>query len=450
MNRIAAISVLATVLAAPAAAASEHACARYTLHDVSPGMTHKLVRKRMRWDGVRTVIRTPQGTETSAIDFPEKSSDVYVEFDRRVDRRGEARAVLVRASIPWKEGTAALLLTRFGPPRDGAETLASGLEAGAALWVDERCGVVVTAYRPRGSWWAAEGGTALQVESLDRVRKGRSPVSAQLQALLAKKPAPAPAPAPLPAPPETILAQALPPPPPPIAQPIAQPEDVRADEPAESPPPEPPPPVIADVPPLVASSPPTNRADEEANNDAEAEADVDPPVDPPVEQPPAQQPPAPAQTNPPAVVTSIKAWGPPRSPQDTPPVDTRPTPPSAPQTIKSWRGENAASAAVASPREPLTIRTWRPREIPPARISVVPPVYPAAARRLSVKGHVTLAIVVLPDGTVAERPRVLAAHPAGRGFEESAVDAVRRWRYNPAVREGKPVASDLTVGIDFK
>jgi protein TonB len=69
---------------------------------------------------------------------------------------------------------------------------------------------------------------------------------------------------------------------------------------------------------------------------------------------------------------------------------------------------------------------------------------------LNLKGHVTVAIVVKADGTIANDLRVVAAHPAGRGFEEAALDAVHKWRFNPAVSEGKPVESRLTLEVEFE
>jgi protein TonB len=65
-------------------------------------------------------------------------------------------------------------------------------------------------------------------------------------------------------------------------------------------------------------------------------------------------------------------------------------------------------------------------------------------------GHVTLAIVVKADGTVATKPRVVAVHPPGRGFAESAIDAVRKWRFSPAIQRGRPIASFITVDVEFE
>ena len=91
-----------------------------------------------------------------------------------------------------------------------------------------------------------------------------------------------------------------------------------------------------------------------------------------------------------------------------------------------------------------------PADRPAQRIEFVPPVHPRAARWLGQTGHVTLAIEVKADGTVASKPRVVAVHPAGRGFAESAIDAVQKWRFNPAMQRGRPIASYITVDVEFE
>jgi len=76
----------------------------------------------------------------------------------------------------------------------------------------------------------------------------------------------------------------------------------------------------------------------------------------------------------------------------------------------------------------------------------VPPVYPAQARPQRLEGTVILAAMVMEDGTVrdvkvVEGPPVLA---------QSAVDAVKRWRYKPYELDGKPVKIETRITINFK
>jgi protein TonB len=67
----------------------------------------------------------------------------------------------------------------------------------------------------------------------------------------------------------------------------------------------------------------------------------------------------------------------------------------------------------------------------PALLESVPPVYPVAARALRAEARVTLRLAVLPDGSVG-RASVEQCTRSGLGFEAAALEAVKRWRYEPA------------------
>jgi TonB family protein len=74
------------------------------------------------------------------------------------------------------------------------------------------------------------------------------------------------------------------------------------------------------------------------------------------------------------------------------------------------------------------------------------PVYPAQARALRLEGKVVLAAVIMEDGTlrdvrVIEGPKLLA---------QSAVDAVKYWRYKPYEIDGKAVTNEIRINVDFK
>lgn len=71
------------------------------------------------------------------------------------------------------------------------------------------------------------------------------------------------------------------------------------------------------------------------------------------------------------------------------------------------------------------------------------PVYPAAAKADGIEGVVVVRYGVAADGRVIDA-RVDSATPQGI-FEAAALAAVRSWRYNPALRDGQPVAVDNVV-----
>jgi protein TonB len=325
-------------------ASASHPCDRYAVRGLAPGMYHDAVKASMGGDGVSAVIRTLDGGETSGVTYPGASSDVYVEYDQRIDRRKHARVVRVRVSMPLSPTTIDTLVRRFGPPKAGADDLESGLhDGGAAVWVDDTCGLVLTAYHPTGSWWAAEGGTILQVETLDLGQRADSPASTRLKLILAPKSARSTQAAPV-APAPIILQDDL-------------------SLPAQTPP------VVA----IVASDPKPAAA------------------------------------------------------------------PAAPQAIATIR------ATAATPRR-SKVRSDGPAE----RIHYVEPVCPPTARWLGLKGHVALAIVVQSDGSVARPVTLVDVRPPGRGFEEASIAAVQRWRFNPAIRDGRPIPSKLVVHVDIE
>jgi TonB family protein len=65
----------------------------------------------------------------------------------------------------------------------------------------------------------------------------------------------------------------------------------------------------------------------------------------------------------------------------------------------------------------------------------VPPAYPELARRMNIRGTVRLLVVVSPNGAVKDS-RVVGGNPI---LVNSAQDAVRRWKFEPAQEESTGV-----------
>ena len=63
--------------------------------------------------------------------------------------------------------------------------------------------------------------------------------------------------------------------------------------------------------------------------------------------------------------------------------------------------------------------------------SKVVPVYPELAKKMNVTGTVKVEVVIAPSGTV-KSTKVIGGHPV---LIESAVEAIRKWRYEPAAEE---------------
>jgi len=82
----------------------------------------------------------------------------------------------------------------------------------------------------------------------------------------------------------------------------------------------------------------------------------------------------------------------------------------------------------------------------PKRIYSPDPHYPEEARHARVQGVVILQTIIDKLGNVTD-VKVLKGLPSG--LTEAAVDAVTKWRFEPATLEGKPVAVYYLVTVSF-
>lgn len=76
-----------------------------------------------------------------------------------------------------------------------------------------------------------------------------------------------------------------------------------------------------------------------------------------------------------------------------------------------------------------------------------PPEYPSAARRMGQQGTVMLEVFILANGTVGE-VRLKTSSGYSR-LDEAAIDAVKRWRYTPAMRGNTPIDYWYTQPVKF-
>jgi TonB family protein len=112
-------------------------------------------------------------------------------------------------------------------------------------------------------------------------------------------------------------------------------------------------------------------------------------------------------------------------------------------------GETLSSGLVANSKQPVAPPAPLPigGDVRAARlISSVPPQYPAMARSQRVGGEVKLDALVDINGQVAGM-KVISGPVL---LQQPAMDAVRRWKYEPAQLNGKSVPMHLTVTVQFK
>jgi TonB family protein len=79
-------------------------------------------------------------------------------------------------------------------------------------------------------------------------------------------------------------------------------------------------------------------------------------------------------------------------------------------------------------------------------VSKVQPVYPAEARQDHVEGTVALHVIIGKDGNVQETS-VMSGPPA---LVQPTLDAVKQWRYQPTLLNGKPVEVDTQVNVIYQ
>jgi TonB family protein len=71
------------------------------------------------------------------------------------------------------------------------------------------------------------------------------------------------------------------------------------------------------------------------------------------------------------------------------------------------------------------------------------------AREAEIEGNAILGAVIDTDG-ITSVIEVLRTNQPGWGFGDAATEAVEQWRYEPALKDGEPLASCFTVFVDFK
>ncbi len=83
----------------------------------------------------------------------------------------------------------------------------------------------------------------------------------------------------------------------------------------------------------------------------------------------------------------------------------------------------------------------------PRAVSTPDPEYSEEARKAKYQGVVVLWLIVGPDG----KPRdVRVARPLGMGLDQKAVEAVKNWKFEPAMKDGRPVAVQINVEVNFR
>ena len=108
-------------------------------------------------------------------------------------------------------------------------------------------------------------------------------------------------------------------------------------------------------------------------------------------------------------------------------------------------GSSSAAPPPPPPKGPSRVKLGG--NVEEAKIISRPqPIYPALARQARITGSVVLHAIIGKDGTVSQL-EVVSGHPL---LVQSALDAVKQWRYQPEVLNGDPVEVDTTITVTFQ
>jgi len=166
-------------------------------------------------------------------------------------------------------------------------------------------------------------------------------------------------------------------------------------------------------------------------------------------EPPAPPPPRPLEAEaPPTSQPELAVPAPPSlslpAPSFSAPSLDAPLLPFAPRA--QWRTDSPAFT-LAPPALPSIFEVGELDQAP-RPLSQIRPIYPPRARMQRVEGWVELEFVVGTDGSVGEL-RATARDP-DETFVEPALQAARRWRFEPGQRDGQAVPTRVRQRVTFQ
>ena len=88
-----------------------------------------------------------------------------------------------------------------------------------------------------------------------------------------------------------------------------------------------------------------------------------------------------------------------------------------------------------------------PGMTPPVPIFSPEPEYSEEARKAKFQGTVTLSLVVDEKGNPTQ---IRVTRPLGLGLDQKAIESVQKWKFKPGIKDGKPVAVQASVEVNFR
>jgi len=85
-------------------------------------------------------------------------------------------------------------------------------------------------------------------------------------------------------------------------------------------------------------------------------------------------------------------------------------------------------------------------DVNPVPVKTPPPDYPLGLKREGTSGLVAVAVVIDETGVVTTCAVAKSSNP---GFDEAALEAVKKWKFRPAQKDGAAVKMKVTIPIRF-
>jgi len=112
-----------------------------------------------------------------------------------------------------------------------------------------------------------------------------------------------------------------------------------------------------------------------------------------------------------------------------------------------WFGGTALFAQDASEKTSEPVYELGNGVTAPKPVYTADPEYSEKARKKKINGTVVVAMIVTQEGRVRD---VKITKGLDKGLDKQALAAVRTWKFDPATKDGKPVAVHLNVEVSFR
>ena len=83
----------------------------------------------------------------------------------------------------------------------------------------------------------------------------------------------------------------------------------------------------------------------------------------------------------------------------------------------------------------------------PRLLEKIEPQYTEEASEAELQGTIVMSVEVHPDGRAYN---LRLERGLGMGLDENAMEAVKQWKFQPAVKDGEPVAVSAKIEVNFK